>query len=719
MEKKEVSIKKVIYQSATYMIAEGEYTDEKGEIAKITLVGNFIAKKGERLVVEGETVFNPKYGIQFKVQKYQKSEKMTMEEIVTYLQEFKSVGATRAKKIVDAFGTETLSVILNNHQYLEKIGIPKNVAYEIYADVSKMETMDALIHFLGKTGISLHSIQKIYSEYGSNAVELIKKNPYILYNRLHLLSFSDCDVLAKGLSFKKDDLARIEALIIKVIEDYATNGNCYMHIDDLVSSVTAKINLNPSENGLIVSRIISMIKERRLVFEEDGAIYLPMYYYAERYSARKLRILIDEPAAYQLNKTPEEILSEIEKGGVAYAPEQKEAILKGLSSKVMVLTGGPGTGKTTTVNGILKAFMLNDPNSKLVLAAPTGKAAKRMEEATKMHAKTIHRLLEYKPYGNILECKRNAENPIDADIVVVDEFSMVDILLFEKFLNALSPSTKLICVGDVDQLPSVGAGNVLADIIDSKVITTVRLKTIFRQAAESPIVSNAYKINSSCMPITNDTDFTFDQLDTDEEVCKKIVDDYVAQWKKCENKSDVQILTPMKKSTICGSRHLNNLIQDRVNPCVNGREVKISVKDIDYHYRIGDRVIQTKNNYEKGCFNGDTGYIKDIETTSNKEKIVVTFDNGMEIEFVGREEILEIELAYALTIHKSQGSEYKHIYVPVVNSHKKMLAKNLLYTGVTRAKQTVHLYGQESALKMGVENVNTTIRLSKLKEKIL
>lgn len=715
-------IKKVIVsQPSGFCVASAEYDTTSGIKKAVTLVGNFYAMKGEKLNIEGEWVHNDQYGVQFKVSKYEKNEDLSEDDLMEYLQEFKSIGPARAKKIVSSFGIEAISVIRDNYHRLIEIGISDEVSYKIYSEVSKNETMNNLIRFLGKSGVSTPAIQKIFEEFGPSSIDLIKKNPYLLYNRLHILSFSDCDFLAKSLLFKADDSFRVEALISEIIERSAKNGHCYMHIDELISSVCKKIYNNTETNrSLVLANVSTMLEKKRLILEEDGAAYLPMYYYAERYSARKLRMLIDSPSSYFLKKQPEDILTEIENSGVKYAPEQKEAILKGLSEKVLILTGGPGTGKTTTVNGILKSFILNDPDSKIVLAAPTGKAAKRMEEATKMNAKTIHRLLEYKPYGSILECKRNAENPIDADIVVIDEFSMVDILLFEKFLNALAPSTKLIIVGDVDQLPSVGAGNVLEDLINSKVICTVRLKTIFRQAAESPIVSNAYKMNSSEMPVINDSDFTFEEIQNDESVALKIVDNFVSYWKKSEDKNDVQVLTPMKKSTACGSRNLNKLIQEKVNPYVKGcKQVAITIKDATFYYRTNDKVIQTRNNYEKGCFNGDTGYIVDIETTGSIEKIIVLFDNGLEIEFIGKEEILELELAYALTIHKSQGSEYKTILVPIVLGHKKMLAKNLLYTGVTRAKKDVHLYGQNEAMQIGVNNTNTVKRLSKLAEKIL
>lgn len=717
-----VTVKKIILsQPSGFCIASGEYATLNGDKNPVTIVGNFFAMKGEKLVVEGEWVHNAKFGVQFKISRYEKSEDLSEEDLLIYLQEFKSIGQARAKKIVEAFGVESLSVIRDNYKRLCDVGIAENIAFKIYEEVSKNETMNNLMRFLGKRGVSTTAVQKIYDELQNSSVALIKKNPYLLYNTLHLLSFADCDFLAKELQFEADDSYRIEALITNTIEKNAQNGHCYMQIDDIISNVRESLNKSkPVSRNLILASVATMVESRKIILEEDGATYIPIYYYAERYSARKLRILIDSPSSYFLNDTPENILKKVEEGGMGYAPEQKEAILKGLTEKVMILTGGPGTGKTTTVNGILKSFMINDPNTKIVLAAPTGKAAKRMEEATKMPSRTIHRLLEYKPYGNVLECKRNAENPIDADIVVIDEFSMVDILLFEKFLNALAPTTKLVIVGDVDQLPSVGAGNVLEDLINSKVICTVRLKTIFRQAAESPIVSNAYKINSSEMPVTNDDDFTFEEIQEDDVVAEEIVDEFVELWNKAENRNEVQVLTPMKRTTSCGSRNINKMIQEKVNPYVAGKQqVAIKVKDNTFFYRVNDKVIQTKNNYEKGCFNGDTGVIKDIQINGSIEKVIVTFDNGMEIEFSGKEEILELELAYALTIHKSQGSEYKTILVPVVSSHKKMLAKNLLYTGVTRAKKNVHMYGQADAMMVGVKNTNTVKRLSKLAEKIL
>jgi len=382
----------------------------------------------------------------------------------------------------------------------------------------------------------------------------------------------------------------------------------------------------------------------------------------------------------------------------------------------MILTGGPGTGKTTTVNGIIKAILKNNPRTKLELAAPTGKASKRMEEATGKSAKTIHRLLEYRPFGDELQCGRNEENPIDADVLIVDEFSMTDILLLEKLLRALHIGTRLIIVGDVDQLPSVGAGNVLADMINSGVICTIRLNTIFRQKGTSMIVVNAYRINNGEYPDFSQPDFTFEEInDEDEVVADEIVKRYVELIKSGKTTNDVQVLTPLKKKTACGSKTLNEMIQTAINPA---RPEVNEVKFGFLTFREGDKVMQTKNNYEKGCFNGDTGYITRIDKSKEDAVVIVKFDDK-EVEFTGREEILELELAYAISVHKSQGSEYETILIPMVMSHKRLLARNLFYTAVTRAKKMVHIFGSRKAIEYAVNNKNVATRNSKLYQKLI
>lgn len=714
-EKIEVVVTRIIVKREGFMIVSG--TDLASD-KPVTLVGNFYVIKGEKMYAEGEWQ-NNSYGPQFKVKKYEVEENLSKTELIDYLKEnYRNIGKTRAKEIVEAFGDNTLEVIKNDYEQLINIGIPEDAAYDIHSEVVQMDNKNNLVRFLTPMGFSFAFAQKILDKWGTSAIDKIKNNPFCLYTA-ELVEWEQAEFMAKKLGIVVDDACWIEGIITSELRREAKSGNCYDFVDSLISKVSKKC---PSvEKTAIVNRIYNMWEKRELVIEDDKTVFIPELYYAERYSAKKFRMMLDTISEYKIKHTPEEIFEAVQKEtGAKYASQQELAIKTAMQKKVMVLTGGPGTGKTTTVNSIIKGFYYNDPKTRLLCAAPTGKASKRMEEATGQLASTIHRMLEFKPVGESLQALRNEKNPIEADVIIIDEFSMVDIELLKMLLNALSPYTRLILVGDVNQLPSVGPGNVLADIINSEVVPTVRLTEVFRQAADSPIVSNAYKINECEMPVFNNSDFTLDSLyEADEEIANAITSAYADLLANGESTDTVQVLTPMRKKTACGSRSLNKLIQDIVNP-YKGKDAEIKYFFGDGShccFRVGDKVIQMKNNYEKNCFNGDTGYIKSIAHDTS-EKIVVLFDNDNEIEFVGREEIMQLDLAYALTIHKSQGSEYPIVLMPLCKEHKS-LSKNLLYTGVTRAKKKIHLFGTEKTCEYGVKNIESCKRRSKLAERII
>lgn len=703
-----------------FTIAIGEYT-EGNETKESTFVGNFYCVKGEKFNFEGTWTMHAKFGIQFKVEGYEKIQNLLPEDIEEYLTGFKGIGKTRAKKIVNAFGEQTLEVIKKQHEKLTEIGIPKDIALNIHESVVRNTAVNDLIRILRPKGFSLKTINKIYERYREHSLDIVQNNPYRLADDIPGIDFSMADYFASGIGVDYDCGYRIQGSIKHALLRAAESGHSFLFVTELIKMVrgilTSK-NQQDIDNNVIIKVLAHMEEYKQLIIESDTAVYLPMYYYAERYSARKISKIREMESNVVLNKDPDDIIKMVEEEvGFQYADQQREAIRKGLTEKIMILTGGPGTGKTTTVNGIIKAILKNDPRTRLELAAPTGKAAKRMEEATGKNAKTIHRMLEYRPFGDELQCGRNEENPIDADVLIVDEFSMTDILLLEKMLRALHTGTRLIIVGDVDQLPSVGAGNVLADMINSGVICTIRLNAIFRQKGTSMIVVNANKINNGEYPDFSQSDFTLDEIDDEDEVvAEEIVNKYVDLIQSGKTTANVQVLTPLKRKTACGSKALNDLIQEAINPARPGvNEVKFGFVT----FREGDKVMQTKNNYEKDCYNGDTGYIVRIDKTKEDATVVVQFDDEKEVEYTGREEILEMELAYAISIHKSQGSEYETVLIPIVMSHRRILAKNLFYTGVTRAKKVVHIFGSKKAIEYSVNNKNVPVRNSKLHQKLI
>ncbi|QUH21958.1 SF1B family DNA helicase RecD2 [Alkaliphilus sp. B6464] len=710
---KSILINKVLHHNVanTYTIAIGKETSSGNEIS---IVGNFKCATGEKFNFNGKWVFHKTYGRQFEVHGVEKITDLDELEIRNYLTSFDGIGPSRAKRIVDAFGKNTLNVIKKEHTRLVTIGIPSNIVQKVHNEIVKNDVVNKLVEGLRPYGISLRKINQIYETYHEDSLNILETNPYKLADDISGINFSEVDYIAQDKGIEHDCGFRIYSCIKHALFLASENGHTYLPADELIKKVNAILsfkNQMPVDNNYIMKVMLHMEEYKELIIEEDTAVYLPMYYFAERYAARKLYKIRESKYNIPLNKDLDEIIKEIQdEMGVEYAAKQQDAIKSALTDKVLVITGGPGTGKTTTVNGIIQALLKNEPRTKIELAAPTGRAAKRMEESTGKNAKTIHRMLEYKPFGDELKCGRNEDNPVDADVLIVDEYSMVDIILLDKKLRALENTTKLIIVGDVDQLPSVGAGNVLADLINSDVISVVRLDTIFRQAETSPIVPNATLINEGQMPNLDHKDFTLIEESDENIVAKLIVDEYVRLIKEDGLTLDeVQILSPLKKKTVCGSKSLNDLVQEAINPSVKGRpEVVFGSTS----YRIGDKVMQTKNDYEKKCFNGDIGYIIDINKTGQDPIIIAKFDD-QEIEFIGREEIMKLELAYACSIHKSQGSECKICLIPAVLSHKKMLKKKLLYTGVTRGKAVVKFFGTKEAIEYSVKNNDEDARYSK------
>ncbi|MFW6015313.1 MAG: ATP-dependent RecD-like DNA helicase [bacterium] len=718
-----VKIVDSIVSKDDFSIAKGKYIDSSNLERIVTLIGSLSMIKGEMFNLDGYWEMHKTYGQQFQIKNYERLNDMSLEDIKEYLMTFKGVGKKRANIIVDTFGMKTLDVLKNYPYSLSEAGIPNELIKSISTELHRKEAMHDLIKMLRPYQISLKSITKIYDSYGKDSKEIIKKNPYRLYHDIKGISYEMADTIGRDLGATYDAGIRLQAVIKSILWDAANSGHCFLTVKQLIKFIDRKItskNQKPINRNYIINNLMYMEEYNEVIIESDLAVYLPTFYYAENYVARKIKKLREADSKVTIKKPIETILKEVKiKTGINYANEQAEAVRKALTENILILTGGPGTGKTTTVNGIIEGILINNPETKIGLAAPTGRAAKRMEEATNKKASTIHRMLEYKPFNDGIECKRNDENPLDYDVLICDEFSMVDIQLLELLLRALARGTRLIIVGDVDQLPSVGAGKVLTDLIDSNVISTIRLKAIFRQADTSMIVVNANAMNAGEFPEYNEKDFIFTKCLDEKKVIKTVVDKYTGMLSKEEKTTDdIQVLVPMRKAkgkTLIVSEIFNNEIQKVINPRDDKKPEVIYGK---YIYRLGDKVMQTKNNYDKDCFNGDIGYITDIKMGQDPT-VVVNFENNKSVEFVGREEILELVLAYAMTIHKSQGSECPNVIMPFVMGHKFMLARNLIYTGVTRAKKTVDFVGDDKAIKQAIINKSNFDRNTKLKQRVI
>lgn len=678
----------------------------KGYDNLVTLVGSMLdVPVGSVLLVEGDWKANAKFGNQFVVETWTEVLPATVYGIEKYLGSglIKGIGPVYARRIVQTFGTDTLDIIENTpDRLLEVRSLGKKRVEKIKASWEKQKDIKEVMIFLQGYGVSTAFAAKIYSKYEKEAIETVKANPYKLADDIWGIGFKTADSIAQKMGYEKNDPRRCRSGILYTLNDLAEQGHVYAEPEQLVKSAIALLEADEQP----IRDALAQMQKDEDIFVEDEAVYLPPFYHSENGSARRLKELLSdnslgfaaEPAAAYGSQST---------NGIVYDEVQLAAIQKALDSKVMVLTGGPGTGKTTTTQGIIEAFKGRGMN--ILLAAPTGRAAKRMTEATGMEAKTIHRLLEYSPQDGY---KRNDESPLDGDALIVDECSMIDIILFYNLLKAVPNHMRLILVGDIDQLPSVGAGNVLRDIIDSQRIPVVRLTRIFRQAQTSRIVMNAHRINAGQYPeIVNGktSDFFFIKADEKEVVLKTIVSLVCHRLPKAYGykPSEIQVLTPMQRGEV-GAANLNAVLQSSLNPdgpCLS-RAGNI--------YRQGDKVMQIRNNYDKNVFNGDIGYISAVDTVDRT--LTVIFD-GNPIEY-DVTELDELTLAYAVTIHKSQGSEFPVVVMPMSMSHYVMLQRNLIYTGITRAKKICVLVGSPKALNIAVKKQTVSDRNTKLKERL-
>ena len=700
-----------VVERITYQNTENGYSvmkvKVKGYDDLVTLVGNLLeVPAGSVLLCEGEWRVDKRYGQQFQCETWEEVMPATAYGIEKYLGSglVKGIGPKFAKLIVGHFGTDTIEVIETDIERLYEVpGIGKKRVEKIRESWEKQKDIKNVMLFLQGFGVSTAYAAKIYRQYGKESIDKVNENPYRLADDIWGIGFKTADGIARKMGYEMNDERRLRSGLIYTLNQLADEGHCYAEEEQLIA--TAKQLLEADEECIRTAMTHAIETEDLML---DGtAIYLPPFYYAECGTANRLNTLVHTKEAGSIFTARFDLAKLQRETGIEYDEVQVEAIRQAIASKVMVLTGGPGTGKTTTTKAIIAA--LQSAGMRILLAAPTGRAAKRMSEATGMEAKTIHRLLEYNPQDGY---KRNDENPLEGDALIVDECSMIDIILMNNLTKALPTTMRLVLVGDIDQLPSVGAGNVLRDIIDSGVIPVVRLTRIFRQAQSSRIVMSAHAINRGCFPdISNGqhTDFFFMKQEEPEKVAETIVSLVRDRLPKAYRQptANIQVLTPMQRGVV-GAANLNMALQQALN------HNTAALARGGYTFKEGDRVMQLRNNYDKDVYNGDLGYVRSVDM--EERTLAVDFD-GQTVEYEASE-LDELTLAYATTIHKSQGSEYPIVVMPVLMTHYVMLQRNLIYTGITRAKKICVLVGQTKALAYAIHNMKVLKRNTRLKERL-
>ncbi|MDU3525086.1 ATP-dependent RecD-like DNA helicase [Clostridium sp.] len=691
-------------------------------------------KEGQHVKLKGQWVLHKQFGRQFNIDEYEEVLPDSIDGIKKYLSTgiIHGIGPITAKKIVDRFKEETLD-ILENHierlQEIEGIGEKKfRIIYESY--IEQKDLKDIIIYFQGH-GMTTNQCIKIYKKFGVDAKAIVSENPYILCDEISGIGFITADRIAKSLGIEYISPFRIQSGIRYILNQFSASGNTYMPKNNLIDEVSKILGV-PGQ--MVEENLYNLALETKIKIEKINdieAVFSLPYYYCELGVTNKIITLSIENFRTINTDVEFEIETFERKNKIKFANSQREAIVGAFENGIEIITGGPGTGKTTIIKSIIEIYENN--GMKVLLGAPTGRAAKRMTESTGREAKTIHRLLEMgvSEDENSYYGKGESE-PLEADVIIIDEASMIDIMLMHSLLKAIKLGTRLIIVGDVDQLPSVGAGNVLKDLIESNFIKVVRLKDIFRQGEESLIVTNAHKINNGEMPYINrrDGDFFFENKDNVDLILSTIIDlinRRLPNFKKAWDKyRDIQILTPTRKG-ILGVQNLNNKLQEVLNPKSPSKREK-ELKEVIF--REGDKVMQTKNNYSLkwirvngsgenegvGVFNGDMGFIQSIN--EEEKTITIIFDDERKVvyDYIYLD---ELELAYAITIHKSQGSEFKVIITPAFMGSPLLMNKNLLYTAITRAKELVVVVGIPKALKYMVSNTRSMERYSSLRDRII
>ncbi|MDM8515616.1 ATP-dependent RecD-like DNA helicase [Desulfobacterales bacterium HSG16] len=710
----------------TYANEENGFTIAKlkvyGQRDLVTIVGNIMSPApGEIMKLKGEWANHPKFGEQFKVVYYRTAVPATVYGIQKYLGSglIKGIGPKMAKRIVKAFGKKTLDVIEENAESLADVdGIGKKRIHMIKKAWDEQKEIREVMLFLQSHGVSSGYASKIYKHYGNEAISVVRENPYRLAMDIFGIGFITADNIAQKLGFEKESSLRASAGVLYVLHSLSDQGHVFYPYEPLLAECAKILEIG---NEIIAKAVAGLVPEKRIVIEDlnqsideyrenNKAVYLSKFHLCETRVSERIIHLSTAPKSVRSIDTEKALTWVQRQLAIELSSNQLEAVRSAVTNKVLVITGGPGTGKTTIINGILKIF--SRLQTKILLAAPTGRAAKRMSEACNHPAKTIHRLLEYSLANGGFQ--KNYEKPLNCDLLVIDEASMIDTVLAHHLLKAVPAGATLILVGDVNQLPSVGAGNVLKDIIASGAIPVARLTEIFRQAKSSRIIVNAHKINQGFIP-TFETDvmgndcFFIEQKDPDSipNLMVKLVKERIPARFGFDPFKDIQVLTPMHKGS-AGAGNLNTVLQQALNPdaaqIVRGSRI----------FKVGDKVMQTRNNYDKDVYNGDIGRIARIR--AEDQEIDIDFDNrDVTYDYA---ELDEIILAYAVSVHKSQGSEYPAVVFPVLIQHYMLLQRNLIYTALTRGRKLVVMVGTRRALAIGVKNDKTLKRCTYLEQRL-
>ena len=729
MDEKEIIygiINRIIFSNEDngYTVAEVE-NDMYDFIAVGMLYG---VHEGETIEMTGSWTDHPTYGEQFKVDYFKKVLPTTCEDIERYLSSgiVKGIRKATAKKIVEAFGEDSLKIISENPDKLAKIkGISMQKAYEMSKSFNMQIGTSELFVFLSKYGISANSCMRVYRKYKTSSHDVIVENPYVLCENNLGVTFRKADEIARENGFPKNNAKRLCAGIVWVLKYALQFGHTYLPQNVLINEAVSVLGVSAEELEKHLTEVCTMGKCVRMEAGGETVVYLTDYFKYENYIAHKLLVLNSvNIEKHNINMEAQIDIAQTN-SSIHFANLQREAVHLAMTENVMVITGGPGTGKTTIINAIID--IMKSMSLKVMLAAPTGRAAKRMTQVCGLEAKTLHRLLEVRySEDDKLECVHNEGDPLDADVIIVDEVSMVDVVLMHGLLRAVRPGTRLILVGDVNQLPSVGAGNVLKDIISSKKIPVVRLTEVFRQSENSLIATNAHKINNGEYPECNikNGDFYFASIDHAEGGASYICELCLERLKKTYGyqSSDIQVLSPAKKG-ITGVHNMNKRLQFLLNPPAKSKKEKTFG---DMIFREGDRVMQIRNNYDIiwkesatgqegfGVFNGDVGFVEEINSDFKTMKVVYD-DREVIYDF---KELSDLTLAYCITVHKSQGSEFPVVIMPMYPAPEMLSNRNLFYTGVTRAKELVILVGNKGVMYKMVDNTREDKRYSGLMEKI-
>jgi exodeoxyribonuclease V alpha subunit len=714
----------------TFTNEENGYTIARvrvsGRFEPVTIVGNLLAPTpGESLRMTGEWIQHPQYGDQFRVDKYVTAVPATPQGIRKYLGSgmIKGLGPVMAKRIVKQFGRNTIDILEKNIDRLAEVdGIGQKRVTMIRKAWEEQKDIRNVMIFLQAHGVSSGYATKIFKQYGDRSIAVVKQNPYRLASDIFGIGFKIADQIAHKLDFPSDSDLRVAAGILYVLDLMAGEGHVYLPYGKLLSECSKVLKVAPkvveqaignlSRDHLIV--IDKLITDQNESSKNEKAVYLTRFHVCETGIADRLRIIKDSPRSTRPLHVKNALAWVQRRLAIHLAGEQVDAITSALIDKISVITGGPGTGKTTIINAILQIYQ--QMGARVLLAAPTGRAAKRMSETCARNASTIHRMLEF----NLLKggFQRNDKKPLNCDLLVIDEASMVDTLLMYHLMKAVPPGATLVLVGDVNQLPSVGAGNVLKDVIESGTVAVVELTTIFRQAKHSRIVVNAHRINSGLQPEWSEitpsdpslSDFYFIQQEDPDKVLNIIL----ALAKKriprrfgLDSVNDIQVITPMHRGVV-GSDNLNIQLQEALNP-TSERVVRG-----DRELRINDKVMQIRNDYSKDVFNGDIGRIERIEPTD--QQVIIRFDDR-DVTY-SYSDLDQIVLAFAVSVHKSQGSEYPAVVIPLLTQHYLLLQRNLVYTAITRGRQLVVMVGTRKALAMAIGNSKTDKRHTHLKERL-